>query len=941
MIRGSEPDLRVRLPDASVLVAGHRGCAVLGPDGEIETVDRAAAQRRLRPDRPVVVCHARATARRIGVRELAALDVLELFAFVHPARFCVPTPAGLAAALDVALPRTLEDQAVALHGAMTALLRACAEHATAATDADDARAVAMAMAQGGWGWGPMVLAALGPDDKARPAADALKVWGRMPVWEDAAPPPPPKTVAVSAADVGARLSTLLGPRSERRAEQKAFAEAAAAAFQPRDAADAPRVVLAEAGTGVGKTLGYIAPASLWAEASGGTVWMSTYTRNLQRQLDGELDRLFPDPDEKAARVVVRKGRENYLCLLNFQDAVGRMPTRGSGDAVALGLMARWIKASRDGDMVGGDFPSWLADLLGRGLTMDLTDTRGECVYAACDHYRKCLIEHAARKSRRADIVVANHALVMVQAALGGTDPQDLPLRYVFDEGHHLFEAADSAFAQDLGGRETADLRRWLIGSETQSRSRARGLRNRISDLVSGDADAEPALDAVLQAARVLPAPGWQARLGADNPQGPAEAFLAAVRRQVYARAAETDTPYSLECDTHPPLDGLLTVAADLNRGLERLETPAKALMAAFRARLAGDEAEELESAERVRLDAAVRSLERRVLMACAGWRAMLASLAAETPETACDWMTVERIAGREVDVSLRRHWIDPMTPFAETVFAQAHGALITSATLRDPAPDDGPGASMLGGGPAPHGDTDDPAWLSADRRTGAVHLADPPDRFAAASPFDFAADSRVFVVGDVGRNDPDQVAAAYRALFEAAGGGALGLFTAITRLRAVHERIAGPLEDAGFPLYAQHVDALDTGTLIDIFRAEEDACLLGTDAVRDGVDVPGRALRLIVFDRVPWPRPEILHRARRARFGGKAYDEMLCRLRLRQAFGRLIRRTGDRGVFVLLDRALPSRIARAFPEAAPLARVGLKEAVAETRAFLQRTDGPD
>ncbi len=89
----------------------------------------------------------------------------------------------------------------------------------------------------------------------------------------------------------------------------------------------------------------------------------------------------------------------------------------------------------------------------------------------------------------------------------------------------------------------------------------------------------------------------------------------------------------------------------------------------------------------------------------------------------------------------------------------------------------------------------------------------------------------------------------------AAGGGGLGLFTAIRRLRAVHERIAGPLADHGLPLYAQHVDPLEVGALVDIFRAEEDACLLGTDAVRDGVDVPGRALRLIVFDRIPWPRP--------------------------------------------------------------------------------------
>jgi ATP-dependent DNA helicase DinG len=169
----------------------------------------------------------------------------------------------------------------------------------------------------------------------------------------------------------------------------------------------------------------------------------------------------------------------------------------------------------------------------------------------------------------------------------------------------------------------------------------------------------------------------------------------------------------------------------------------------------------------------------------------------------------------------------------------------------------------------------------------------------------------------------------------AAGGGALGLFTAITRLRAVHERIAPVLEGNGLPLLAQHVDAMSTATLVDIFRAEENSCLLGTDAVRDGVDVPGRSLRLIVFDRVPWPRPDILHRARKPVFGGARYDDRIARLRLRQAYGRLVRRADDRGVFAMLDRALPSRILTAFPEGVPIARVSLAAAAEATRRFLE------
>src|SRR5690606_26625947 len=127
---------------------------------------------------------------------------------------------------------------------------------------------------------------------------------------------------------------------------------------------------------------------------------------------------------------------------------------------------------------------------------------------------------------------------------------------------------------------------------------------------------------------------------------------------------------------------------------------------------------------------------------------------------------------------------------------------------------------------------------------------------------------------------------------------------------------------------------VDTGSLVDICQAEENSCLLGTDAVRDGVDVPGRALRLIVFDRVPWPRPTILHRVRRDAFGGRRYDDMLTRLKLKQAYGRLVRRAGEKGVFVMLDAATPSRLLTAFPPGVTVERLGLAEAIAATRRFL-------
>ncbi|HYZ41900.1 MAG TPA: helicase C-terminal domain-containing protein, partial [Stellaceae bacterium] len=321
-------------------------------------------------------------------------------------------------------------------------------------------------------------------------------------------------------------------------------------------------------------------------------------------------------------------------------------------------------------------------------------------------------------------------------------------------------------------------------------------------------------------------------------------------------------------------------------------------------------------------DASIRSLERRADLQLAAWAQLLRELGQPPLPDTVEWLAIDRIDGMESDIAVNRNWVDPGVPFAKFVAEPAHGLVVTSATLTDGAADP------------------ELAWRGAEAGTGLRHLPASPSSSRIASPFDYAQQTRILTITDVPRDDIGQVAAAFAALFVAANGGALGLFTAIARLRAVHQRIAPALEARGFLLLAQHVDAMSTATLVDIFRAEENSCLLGTDAVRDGVDIPGRALRLIVFDRVPWPRPDVLHRVRKPAFGGAEYADRIARLRLRQAYGRLIRRASDRGVFVMLDRALPSRLLAAFPEGVPISRMPLAHAAEATAQFLDPAVAP-
>ncbi len=892
---------------------------------------------------PHLICHASFLIDRLAstadatkgvaraAREQKHFDVAELFAFVCPAHIATPTPSGFARALAL---DTSDSEIDTLRNVADELLnRLSNRHYPAPREAAE---IATYLARANWPWAKSVMTAI---LKANPTLDigtfatGLNVWDRIAEWEDDGVRPPGSHDGVSPEDATRFLDEILGKFAERRPQQREYTATATYAFEPRQRKGENNILLAEAGTGLGKTLGYLAPAWLWARKNNAPVWISTYTKNLQRQLDQETARLVGDPEERRTRVVLRKGRENYLCLLNMQEVFARLGNTSPRGALLGALIARWARFSRDGDMVGGDFPSWLLSLfsdvafgpdastLSPG-SLGLTDRRGECIYSACPHFKKCFIEKSARAARKADIVIANHALVLNQAsidhALGvaKTDEEEAApggiRRMVFDEGHHLFDAADSAFSGHLTALETAELRRWLRGPESERR-RGRGLVDRIGDLVSDSETTEKYVQMLLIAAQALPGPGWTRRVQAGTPEGPTEQFLTLVRQQVLARA-DQNAGNSIETDCLPLVDGLAGAAEELAAALHDLKRP-MAKLAECLAKKLDDEADELNTYDRGRIEAISRSLKKRGELMVGAWTQMLVRLLETRNPLFVEWFSVDQIFGREADVGLHSHWVDPTEPMALAVLKNADGIIITSATLRDRPPD------------VP----DD--WTNAEMRTGAVHLPYPVKRVSYDSPFDYAAKSRLIVVNDVNREDMNQVAAAYRELFFAAQGGALGLFTAIARLRAVHNRINGAMAQRGLPLYAQHVDPMDTGTLVDMFRAEHDACLLGTDAVRDGVDVPGDSLRLIVLDRVPWGTPTILERARKETFGGNAYTDMVVRLRLRQAFGRLIRSDSDRGCFVILDPRLASRFATAFPPGVKVERMGLVEAIEQVKQF--------
>ena len=916
--------------DLPALHASHAGCWLRGKaPGTTNTATKVIAKGEAisaAADMPILMLGAPLVASRLGYPDLFGLDLLELFAFIHPARFMVPTPKGLAHALG--LPEVDSDEAVPLllQQAAAALLATCEGIGKAGDwpEREGAWTALQSLIKLRWPWAPLLSPRL-----PKPSQAERWLFSRLPEWQEAGERPQPAQVHLSEEAVLARLATITGTGFEGGAEprpgQRAYAAAAAHIFAPRETRRHPHMLLAEAGTGTGKTLGYLAPAAEWAEQSAGTIWVSTYTKALQRQLRRESRRVFGElgPEGQPA-VVVRKGRENYLCLLNLEDALQNGSNQGgfAGRAAVLAqLVARWAAYTADGDMIGGDLPGWLTTLFrARGIA-SLTDRRGECVFAGCPHYRKCFIERSTRAAAQAQLVIANHALVMVNAARAAAGAA-APTRVIFDEGHHLFDAADSTFAVDLTGAETIELRRWLMGPEKGSRGRRRGLSARLADVSSYDEAGGKAIAAALDAAQALPTDGWLQRVLEGAPFGPIEELLASVRLATFARdeSGGQDAGYGLETEA-AGLDGaIIEQAQAAEAALAALRSPLIRLGLRLEA-LLSDPPDWLDGQGRARIEGATHSLSHRVDL-IAAWEALLGRLGGAGDPNFVDWLAVERADAREFDIGLHRRWLDPMRPFAQVVLAPAHGVMMTSATLRDRDGRDRDGR-----------DDDDNCgqgnWEGAIARSGATHLDIAPRLAGFESPFDYAAQAEVLIVTDVAKGDMPALAHAYAKLIEASGGGVLGLFTAIRRLRAVHGRIADRMARLGLPLYAQHVDPVDTGTLVDIFRDDPRASLLGTDALRDGVDVPGQSLRLVVMEQVPWPQPSILHRARRMAHpgGGQTHDDRIIRARLAQGFGRLIRSGQDKGHFVVLSSAFPSRLLSAFPKGTPVLRLSLEQAL--------------
>ena len=581
-----------------------------------------------------------------------------------------------------------------------------------------------------------------------------------------------------------------------------------------------RHLLVQAGTGTGKSLGYLVPALARVGESDQPIVVATATLALQAQIVNRdiprlLQALEPRP-ESQAQVALLKGRNNYLCLHKLEggypedepDALFDMPSSTSRVGEEVVRLREWADRTETGDR----------DELKPGVSdrawAQVSVSAAECLGRRCPLVEECFSEMARSRAAEADIVITNHALLAINAFEG---MKVLPEHetVIIDEAHELVDRVTGAVS---GSLTVAMVRRAARSVKKHSKADSGALEMAAGTL-------ETAFE------------------------GLAEGLLKGLDgRLLTAISAVNDAARTALSDTKP--DG-----QDVDAGLQ----------------MARSRVSEVHDMSSRILEA---SGEQDVLWISrqGGWENGRYVAASDTDPATLN------IAPLSVGLQLR-----------DGLFAD-RTVILTSATLTVGDSFDVVAAALgLQGEGAPR-------WTSID----------------VGSPFDYRKQGIMYVAGDLkppGFGVHEGQLERLRELCEASEGGALGLFSS---KRAAERAAEYMREHSDLNILLQGESSLKA--LVEEFSEDVDSCLFGTMSLWQGVDVPGDSCRLVVMDRIPFPRPddpiaqartEAVNRHRGNGF--MAVSAHHAAIRMAQGAGRLIRSVSDRGVVAVLDSRVATK----------------------------------
>lgn len=640
-------------------------------------------------------------------------------------------------------------------------------------------------------------------------------------------------------------------------------------------------LVAEAGTGVGKSLAYLIPATLWVTQNGKSrVIVSTHTKTLQDQLFSKELPLLIKMFERSFLAVLLKGRANYFCLRRWENLLSHMEERFSPrQRRRLLPLVCWVAQTQTGDI---EENAGFGRQRNGEIWSQLNCEGAHCLGHQCEYESNCFFQRVRRASRSANIIVVNHSLLFSDVAAEYTVLGDYDT-LVIDEAHQIERVASDCIGKTLHPWLFLEISRRLYRQEPQEKGILVTLQNSIRKR-GKDKTGRDELASILDHLKELSQELWKSAVSFFQNIVSSEILQQGQYRK--HRIRESQEIY-----------GLLSMELEtLENVLDRLISNLSRCLSLFA---------EIETNVPLILEGVGKELE-SVLDQVMNLRELIAYFCRGDYDENVVWCElIQRQEQKEIYLySVPLNIADIL---AETLYTRLRRCVMTSATL------------SVGG-----------SFDYILGRFGVNRLEE--DRVVSqefGSPFDFS--EQVLLLIPTYLSNPKEesfskdVAEFLERVLLIHSRGTMVLFTSHKLLREVYHTIQPILEKNDIRLLGQGLDGSRI-SLLTLFQKDEKSVLLGTNSFWEGVDVPGSALELLVITKIPFAVPtDPLVEARMERvqtetgngFLNYAVPEAI--VMFRQGFGRLIRSREDSGVVLMLDhRIVQTQYGTLFLESLPV-----------------------